>query len=233
MTDAPAIHVALAAVMDDVKAVAKRDRNEHHNFLFRGIDAVVNAVAPSLRKHKVVVVPRIQSVVYDLVQTSTGKPATACRIVADYVFYGPAGDSLTTSVIGEAWDNGDKAAPKAMSVAFRTALLQALALPTDDADPDSHTYEQAPRAENAEPAATTRMGRGKPEPITPQQIKKIAVSMNDLGMTDRTKALEYVSDVIGRPVESRNDLSKAEAHRLIEALEGVPFGMVEPPLEVS
>jgi hypothetical protein len=40
-------------------------------------------------------------------------------------------------------DSGDKAVPKAMSVAFRTALLQALALPTDEPDPDASTYERA------------------------------------------------------------------------------------------
>jgi thermostable 8-oxoguanine DNA glycosylase len=30
-----------------------------------------------------------------------------------------------------------------MSVAFRTALLQALSLPTDEADPDSSSYERS------------------------------------------------------------------------------------------
>ena len=40
----------------------------------------------------------------------------------------------------ESWDTGDKAMPKAMSVAMRTALIQALALPTDEPDPDSFTY---------------------------------------------------------------------------------------------
>jgi hypothetical protein len=46
-------------------------------------------------------------------------------------------------------DSGDKATAKAMSVAYRTALLQVLCLPTDEPDPDSHTYERAP-VESAE-----------------------------------------------------------------------------------
>ena len=51
------VHEALAKVMDEVRAVEKRDRNTHQNFSFRGVDAVVNAVGPVLRKHGVVVMP--------------------------------------------------------------------------------------------------------------------------------------------------------------------------------
>ena len=132
---------ALAAVMNDVQAVAKKDRNEHQKFNFRGIDAVVNAVGPALRKHGVVVVPEVQDVAYEKVTTTNNKPATACRLVVSYTFH--KDDSyLSCTVAAEAWDHGDKAAPKAMSVAFRTALLQALALPTDEPDPDAHSYEQ-------------------------------------------------------------------------------------------
>lgn len=133
---------ALSAVMADVQAVKKADRNQHGNYSFRGIDAVVNAVGPALRKHGVVVVPHVEDVTYAEVQTSRGKPSNACRMVVSYTFW-HGESSLSTRVAAEAWDHGDKAAPKAMSVAFRTALLQALALPTDEPDPDSHTYERA------------------------------------------------------------------------------------------
>lgn len=143
MSDVPAIFAALAAVMADVQAVAKKDRNTHQNFNFRGIDAVMNAVGPALRTHQVIVVPDVKAVAYEQVQTSTGKPATACRVEVAYTFYAIDGSSLTTSVAGEAWDSGDKACPKAMSVAFRTALLQALCLPTDEPDPDAQTFERA------------------------------------------------------------------------------------------
>lgn len=150
MTESVTIVQALTAVMADVGAVAKKDRNTHANFNFRGIDAVVNACSPALRAAGVVVVPDVLSCAYELVQTTTGKPSTACRVQVAYTFHGPAGDSIRTTVIGEAWDSGDKAAPKAMSVAFRTALLQALCLPTDETEPDAQTYE---RANNPPPAA--------------------------------------------------------------------------------
>ena len=46
-------------------------------------------------------------------------------------------------VPGESMDAGDKGTPKAMSVALRIALLQALCIPTDEPDPDTHSYERA------------------------------------------------------------------------------------------
>lgn len=141
-TQYPTVYEALAAVMDDVQAVKKKDKNEAQRFMFRGIDAVVNAVGPALRKHGVTVSPRVDLYEYGTVTTSGGKAMGHVRVLVTYTFHGPAGDSLPAQAPGEAFDAGDKATPKAMSVAFRTALLQALALPTDEPDPDSQAYER-------------------------------------------------------------------------------------------
>ena len=193
------IHEALAAVMADCTHVAKRDRNDHQRFMFRGIDAVVNAVGPILREHHVTVRPVVQHVSYDVVQTTTGKPATACRVIVDYVFGAPDGSEITATVAAEAWDSGDKAAPKAMSVAFRTALLQTLALPTDEPDPDAHTYERQRAAEDAAPK------------ISDAQSKKLHALLGDLGLTDRDKKLKLATWHTGREITSTADLTAAEA----------------------
>lgn len=138
------IYEALSAVMADVQAVAKTDRNDHQKFNFRGIDAVVNAVGPALRKHKVIVVPDVREHKFGTVEVGQKRtPMGHCVVHVAYVFYGPDGDSVECSVVAEAMDSGDKAYPKAMSVAFRTALLQALTLPTDEPDPDASSYERA------------------------------------------------------------------------------------------
>ena len=79
-----------------------------------------------------------------------------------------------------------------------------------------------------------------PEPqtggVTSAQLKKIGVTMKELGITQRADALTYVNDLLpeGREVTSRNELTKAEAHRLIEALEydlQNPFGGREEPAD--
>lgn len=144
---------ALAAVMADVQSVAKRERNEQQGFSFRGIDAVVNAVGPALRTHGVVVVPLVEHI--DASTVEVGQRRTLMghvRVTVRYRWYGPDGDHIDSVVIGEAMDSGDKAGAKAMSVAFRTAMLQALALPTDEPDSDTQIYERSPAQTEADDA---------------------------------------------------------------------------------
>jgi hypothetical protein len=145
-TTKPTIVEAWAAAMADVQAVRKGDRNTQQGYVFRGIDAVVNAVGPVFRKHGIVPMPAKSEAKYRDVQTSTGKPSRECTVTVTYRFYGPAGDFIECEVPGESMDFGDKGAPKAMSVAYRIALLQALCIPTDDPEPDSYSYERAPQA---------------------------------------------------------------------------------------
>jgi hypothetical protein len=139
----PSVVEALSAVMADVQAVGKADRNTQQGYVFRGIDAVVNAVGPAFRKHGIVAVPHQSEARYRDVLTNSGKPSRECTVSVTYRFYGPAGDFIECSVPGESMDFGDKGAPKAMSVAYRIALLQALCIPTDEPEPDAQSYERA------------------------------------------------------------------------------------------
>lgn len=134
---------AIVAVMNEVQAVGKNDKNEQQGFKFRGIDAVVNKVGPALRKHGAFVVPTILSNVTDVMTTTNGKSVNYVRLNVQFDVYATEGIPVSGSVYAEAMDHGDKAAPKAMSVAMRTFLLQLLCLPTDEPDPDSHSYEIA------------------------------------------------------------------------------------------
>lgn len=151
---APLIYAALNAVMEDVGAVKKSDRNDFQKFMFRGVDAVVNAVYPALIKHRVSVIPNVRSYDYGTIETGQGssrKPMGHARVVVEYTFTAAEdGSAVTASAAGEAFDSGDKATPKAMSVALRTALLQSLMLPTDEPEPDAQTYERSPMQEPAE-----------------------------------------------------------------------------------
>ena len=138
------IFAALSAVMADVSSVSKDERNAGQGFNFRGIDAVVNAVGPALRKHGVIVVPRVQSCDYATIEIGEKRKATAhVRVIVEYIFIAQDGSTISWTTAGEAMDLGDKATAKAMSVAFRIALLQALALPTSEPDPDASSYERS------------------------------------------------------------------------------------------
>ena len=142
MAEQMTVHQALSKVMAEVQAVRKDSKNQAQRFNFRGIDAVMNAVGPALRKHGVTILPEDVEVHRSNGTTANGKQTAEVVIKVTYRVYGPAGDSIHGKVAAEAMDFGDKAIAKAMSVAYRTFLLQALTIPTDEPDPDSESYER-------------------------------------------------------------------------------------------
>lgn len=155
MTNTPTVHQALSQVMAEVQVVRKDSKNQAQRFLFRGIDAVMTAVGPALRKHGVVILPEDVEVHRSNGTTANGKQTAEVVIKVTYRVYGPAGDSIHGTVAAEAMDFGDKALAKAMSVAYRTFLLQALTIPTDEPDPDSESYERGASQENRDPQNNT------------------------------------------------------------------------------
>jgi len=145
---------ALNEVMKSVGAIAKTDRNQAQGFNFRGIDSVVNAVSPALQKFGVIVTPDVLDYRYETVEIGRNRTAMGhVRVQVAYTFHGPNGDSIVSTVAAEAMDSGDKASAKAMSVAFRTALLQTLCLPTDEVDPDASSYERSSADDVLSPSA--------------------------------------------------------------------------------
>jgi len=152
-TKVPTVHEAWSAVMADVQGISKRERNEAQRFNFRGIDAVMNAVGPALREHGAMVVPSVREITTESYSTAKGAAMRNALVLIDWTIYGPAGDSFAGSSYGEAADSGDKAVSKAHSVAYRTFLLQALCIPTDEPDPDASSHERAASAPAVRPAA--------------------------------------------------------------------------------
>lgn len=147
----PSVVEAMNAAMCEVEAVGKTGHNKQQDYNFRGVDAVVNALGPAFRKHCVLPVPRVSSLTRETVEVGKNRTLMALATVqVSYRFYGPAGDFVDTeNVSGEAMDSGDKAISKAMSVAYRTTLIQTFALPTHQPDPDEQVYERA--AASSEP----------------------------------------------------------------------------------
>jgi hypothetical protein len=187
VTEEPTIFQALGRVMSAVRSVGKTGHNADQNYNFRGIDAVVNAVGPQLREHGVIVVPEVQDASYRDVTTSRGKPSREVTVKVRYRFYGPAGDYIDAVTVGESMDFGDKGTPKAMSVAFRVALLQALCLPTDEQDPDAQSYERAYRDEKTDwPEAA------KPSGPTAEQVAAYDLAAKKVAAVESQAALKAV-----------------------------------------
>lgn len=209
----PSVHEAWAAVMGDVQAVRKEDRNEQQRFFFRGIDAVMNAVGPALRRHGVICVPvRIDPQWRDAT-TTRDKAARECLVTVTYRVTGPAGDSFEGSAPGESLDSGDKATAKAMSVAYRTFLLQALTIPTDEPDPDESVYERAhrPPPQDQPPA----------QPADPEKARRRMFALAAKKLGDDAAFKDWLLQRVNY-TGSRKDLRPDQVAWVISELELLP-----------
>lgn len=138
---AETVQETITKVMLDVLSIGKNETNSHQKFNFRGIDAVRNAVGPALRRHGLTVMPMKTRKVRSTLPLSSGKTANVVDVTVTYYVSNSWGDALTGEIEAEAFDQGDKATAKAMSVADRSFLLSLLCIPTQDPDPDTYSYE--------------------------------------------------------------------------------------------
>lgn len=161
------------------------------SYSFRGVDSTINAVGPLLRRYGIVgPVPNVTEVIYETVPVGKDRnPTGFARVKVRYEFYGPQGDVLACSVPGEAMDRGDKAIPKAMSVALRIALLQTLCLPTESEDPDSVSYDRS-MIEQARPADEAR--------------SELLAMIDQYGWNARLVAERYAKEV-GTPIQTETN----------------------------
>ena len=99
MSDLPTIAQALSSVMADIGGVGKDGENKQQNYKFRGVDAVVNAVGPALRKHGVIMVPHAGIPIEEKYQSKQGANMTRVVLPVTFDFIGPAGDTISCHVL--------------------------------------------------------------------------------------------------------------------------------------
>lgn len=140
------IHKAILGVMEDIGAIGKNQKNAQQGFMYRGVDAVMNALQPALVKHRIYVVPEVLEQRREERQTAKGGNLLYSIVTMRYAFYAEDGSSVSAVVIGEGMDSGDKATNKAMSVAFKYACFQVFCIPTEEMrDPDGETPPESTR----------------------------------------------------------------------------------------
>lgn len=234
MTDhLPTVHEAVLAVMKDVQAVGKTGVNRDQHYNFRGVDAVVNAVGPAMRQHNLLVLPGAETVEVERYQTKSQTIMKNATVRCTWTVRGPAGDEFKITTFGEAADSGDKAVTKAQSVAWRVALIQLFAIPTDEPDPDEQHYERAdygsgqPRNGNRQQGRQSRAqgqqqpkGNQEPSPISRareaviQAAHRVRPQLNpdqlNSWIAEQLKTRNLKSDVLGDLRELADDLSKQD-----------------------
>lgn len=205
-----AIYGLMAQAATKVGHVGKGDRNNAQGFNFRGIDAVVNAVGPVFRELGIVVFPTLLSADYDTVTVGQKQSVMQqVHVKVAYTFTASDGSFFTATVAAESMDSGDKATAKAMSVAFRTCLLQTLCLPTDEPDPDSFSYERSSEPKPVKKPVVAAGGLSKSQQIW---------VMKQASKHGKDGALPAVSAILGREITNLDQVTDEEARVLLPAL---------------
>ncbi|MBI6530456.1 ERF family protein [Proteus vulgaris] len=145
-----AVYKAISNVAREMAetGIKKGSVNQQQGFMFRGIDAVYNALAPALVKHGLLILPRIIERTITERQTQRGGLLFYVVVKAEFEFVSVEdGSKHTVVTYGEAMDSGDKATNKAMSIAYKYAAFQTFCIPTEETaiDADAEVHNVAPR----------------------------------------------------------------------------------------
>lgn len=134
------IYGLIGQAMKKIGAIGKDSRNAQQGFMYRGIDAVYNALNPVMAELGLFICPEILEQRREERTTKTGTVLTYSILTMRYTVYAPDGSNVSCTVIGEGMDSGDKASNKAMSVAMKYAMFQLFFIPTEVVDPDSEVH---------------------------------------------------------------------------------------------
>lgn len=202
------IFETISAVMGEIGAVGKTSKNTQQGFMFRGIDAVMNAINPALVKYKCFIVPEILEQTREERQSSKGGLLIYSIVKVRYRFYAEDGSFVEAVVIGEGMDSGDKATNKAMSIAFKYACFQVFCIPTEEmVDPDSECHDVKPKApktaQNTEPKAQPDISDIEKMKIAPVKINVLIEACKNNGVTPEKVCKLY-------KVNSLNDITEKQ-----------------------
>ena len=134
--------------------------------------------------------------------------AEICRVIAPDVLTGIAATSVEEVELDDLGETGTSAAaePKAKrTITRKQAPAPELPAAVHEAPaPEEEAPEPEAAPEHAEPGITTA------------QLTKLNIILQEQGLTDRDDKLKYLSTYLGRSIESSKDLTKSEAHRIID-----------------
>lgn len=123
--------------------VVKKDRkNKLQNYNFRGIDDMYNALNDHMAKEGIFATSRVLNVKREERPSKSGGVLIYSILTMRFRFFASDGSSVSSVTIGEAMDSGDKSMNKAMSTAYKYALMQIFCIPTEEEkDTEYQTHE--------------------------------------------------------------------------------------------
>ena len=130
------VYQAINAVTADLatRGIPKSHRNEEGDYAYRGIEDVLRVLAPLIATHKLCVLPRV--IEREMTRRGRGEQLVVLRVAFEFVS-AVDGSRHVVESYGEAIDDSDKGTAKAMSAAYKGAMLQAFCIPVPHEDADA------------------------------------------------------------------------------------------------
>ncbi len=180
----PNIYQRLNAIMQEIGYVQKDKKNSFMNFKYVSHDAVTSALRPFLVTHGVVVICDI--VQHDVKEIATGKSdkpdrayMTSVTAQVSFCNIDNPEDRIVVHSIGQGIDKNDLGPGKAVSYAYKYALLKTLALETgDDPENDGNDKPKPPQPQSQQPSKNNGGNQAAaPDNDVERELNKLAVEL--------------------------------------------------------
>lgn len=174
------IYQRILGVMADVSYVEKGEKKVNNQYKYVSHDQVNSVLHPAFVKHGIVVIPTVVSMNQD------GNRTSVC-LRTDFVNADNPNEKIDVISWGYGIDSSDKGPGKAVSYAYKYALLKTFCLETgDDPDQDQNTKYEAPKVEEV-----------KKEAISSKQLRVIEDLLDKCDELVVKNAEEYFQNKYG------------------------------------
>lgn len=143
------INQALIAIMREVGAIGKDQRNTAQGFNFRSIDAAYNELHGIFAKYGVVSLPVAVESKSTEHMNAKGNVVRSTVSKVTYRLLAEDGTSVDAVCIGEGLDTGDKSTSKSLAICHKYLLLQSFLVATEEQKDPDYDSPQIP-TENGE-----------------------------------------------------------------------------------
>lgn len=214
LTGKAALVKKLAEVMAKIKHVAKRGRNEFHNYDYATEADIADAVREGLSEAGIMIIPNVTHHEWREVTVKSGKQAVALLTVEYTITDGSS--EIVFKMVGEGQDSGDKCTYKAITGATKYALLKLFLIPTGDDPERDHDDKSDPRKAKKEPAKAGPESPQSTDPLTKDDRSIIAGAAKASGFKGWSDLKPFLQSVGG--VDNLNAFPHSKVGALVDAI---------------
>lgn len=169
------IHQRILGIMSELDYIGKGDKTVNGQYRFVSHDQVTAKIHPLLVKYGVTIIPSVEEIIQE-------NNRTMVKVLVGFVNADCPSDHFNVRYCGYGVDSSDKGPGKAISYAYKYALLKTFCLETGD-DPDNDANARY------EPAKCLEFDQ------------KMAAELDEKGWAKMAKFLAFSSDAMNKHVE--------------------------------